>query len=126
MKIACNKTTQVAQPYVPPAHPPTEWEVIEYPFADIPKERPWAYIGGKVIHKVFRTVTKRQLVENLIRLGVEVKFMALIAQLPVAEKLRWESSPTVAENYPFLVAMRAMLMQQLALNDAQFDSIFDT
>jgi hypothetical protein len=124
MKIAYEKTTLVARPYAPPVHPPESWNVIDVPFASLPKQ-PWAYIGGKVIHKVFRTVTKRQLVENLIRLGVEVKFMALLSQLPVAEKLRWEASPTVAENYPFLVAMRAMLMQQLELTDAQFDSIFD-
>jgi hypothetical protein len=71
-----------------------------------------------------RAVTKRELVDKLIDLGVATEFNALLGQLPLEEKLRWEASPSIHPDYPFLVQGRDMILTALGITGEQFDSIF--
>ena len=71
-----------------------------------------------------RAITKRELVDKLIDLGVAAKFNALLGKLPLEEKLRWEASPTIHPEYPFLVDNRAMILTALGITGEQFDNIF--
>jgi hypothetical protein len=71
-----------------------------------------------------RALTKRELVDKLIELGVAAEFNALLGQLPLEEKLRWEASPSIHPEYPFLVQGRDMILTALGITGEQFDSIF--
>lgn len=71
-----------------------------------------------------RSLTKRELVDKLIDLGVAEEFNALLATLPSVEKLRWEASPTISPNYPFIRDNSAMLCAALAISEEQFIGIF--
>jgi hypothetical protein len=71
-----------------------------------------------------RAITKRELVGKLIDLGVATEFNAVLGKLPLEEKLRWEASPTIHPEYPFLVDNRAMILTALGITGEQFDSIF--
>jgi hypothetical protein len=76
--------------------------------------------------KPLRTKTKRELVDKLIELGVAAQFNALLNSpgLPLAEKLRWEASPTIAPDYPFIVENRALILGALNITSEQLDNIF--
>ena len=71
-----------------------------------------------------RAITKRELVDKLIDLGVAAKFNTLLGKLPLEEKLRWEASPTIHPDYQFLVDGRAMILTALGITGEQFDNIF--
>lgn len=128
MKIAITKAPGARQvhPYSEAFHQDTDfWEVREIARSALPAKMPWFLINGQIVHKVWRKVTKRQLVDNLIDLGVQDQFVTLLGMLSPTEKLRWDASPTISEDYTFLVEHRDMLLQVLNINDEQFDSIFD-
>lgn len=78
----------------------------------------------RAIAKATRAITKRELVDGLIELGKAEAFAALIGQLPIAERLRWEASPTVSPDYPFLVEQRQMLIAVLGITGDQLDGLF--
>jgi hypothetical protein len=71
-----------------------------------------------------RAITKRELVDKLIDLGVATEFNALLGKLPLEEKLRWEASPTIHPEYPFLVDGRAMILAVLGITGEQLDNLF--
>ena len=71
-----------------------------------------------------RAITKRELVDKLIDLGVATEFNTLLGKLPLEEKLRWEASPTIHPEYPFLIDGRAMILTALGITGEQFDNIF--
>lgn len=71
-----------------------------------------------------RAITKRELVDSLIELGVAAEFNALLGVLPLEEKLRWEASPTIHPEYPFLVQGRSTILPALGITGEQFDNIF--
>ncbi len=71
-----------------------------------------------------RAITKRELVDKLIDLGVAAEFNALLGKLPLEEKLRWEASPTIHPEYPFLVDGRAMILAALGITGEQLDNLF--
>jgi hypothetical protein len=71
-----------------------------------------------------QAITKRELVDKLIELGVAAEFNALLGQLPLEEKLRWEASPSIHPEYPFLVDGRTMILTALGIAGEQFDNIF--
>jgi hypothetical protein len=71
-----------------------------------------------------KTITKRELVDKLIAMNKATEFNALVAALPLDEKLRWDASPTIAPDYPFIVQGRAMILSALGITGEQFDSIF--
>ena len=73
---------------------------------------------------VFKTLTKRELVDRVIAAGIAAQFNALLGELPLEEKLRWEASPTIAADYPFIVQMRSDILAKLQITEEQFDSIF--
>ena len=74
--------------------------------------------------KALLSKTKRELVDGLIALNKADAFAALIGKLPIAERLRWEASPTISPSYPFLVDNRKMVVSELGITDAQFDALF--
>ena len=93
---------------------------------DAKKERPVAKMkweNGEVVF-VTRSLTKRELVDKLIELGVAVQFNALLGELPLEEKLRWESSPTISPDYPFIRDNRELICNDLGITEAQLDRIF--
>jgi hypothetical protein len=63
-------------------------------------------------------------VDKLIDLGVAAEFNALLGKLPLEEKLRWEASPTIHPEYPFLVDGRAMILAALGITGEQLDNLF--
>jgi hypothetical protein len=63
-------------------------------------------------------------VDKLIAIGKAAEFNALLGTLPLEEKLRWEASPTIAPDYPFIVEKRAVILAKLQITGEQFDSIF--
>lgn len=69
--------------------------------------------------------TKREIVDALIALGAAEKFANLLANLPPAERLRWDTSLVIEKNYPFILENRAMLLTALELSGEQFDAIWD-
>lgn len=71
-----------------------------------------------------RAITKRELVDGLIKLGVAAEFNVLLGKLPLEEKLRWEASPTIHPEYPFLVQERATILTTLGITGEQFDNLF--
>lgn len=71
-----------------------------------------------------RAITKRELVDGLIKLGVAAEFNALLGKLPLEEKLRWEASPTIHPEYSFLVQERATILATLGITGEQFDNLF--
>lgn len=73
---------------------------------------------------VLKTLTKRQLVDKLIELGVAAQFNALLGELPLEEKLRWEASPTIAPDYPFIRDNRVYICTELGITSEQLDNIF--
>ncbi len=64
------------------------------------------------------------LVDKLITLGVAKKFADLLTTLPTEERLRWEASPTISADYPFIVQKRADICAALSITPQQLDSIF--
>lgn len=73
---------------------------------------------------VLKTLTKRELVDKLIAAGVASQFNALLGTLPLEEKLRWDASPTIAPDYPFIRDNREMLCAALGLTSEQLDNLF--
>jgi hypothetical protein len=71
-----------------------------------------------------KTITKRELVDKLIAMNKAAEFNALVAALPLDEKLRWDASPTIAPDYPFIVQGRAMILSALGITGEQLDSVF--
>ncbi len=71
-----------------------------------------------------RSITKRELVDKLISINKTAEFNAMLNALPLAEKLRWEASPTISPEYPFIRANRDDIIAALAITSEQFDSIF--
>jgi hypothetical protein len=71
-----------------------------------------------------RAITKRELVDGLIKLGVAAEFNTLLDKLPLEEKLRWEASPTINPEYPFLVQERATILTALGITGEQLDNLF--
>lgn len=71
-----------------------------------------------------KTITKRELVDKLIEAGIASNFNALLGTLPLEEKLRWESSPTISPDYPFIKNNRDYLCRVLGITGEQLDNIF--
>jgi GR25 family glycosyltransferase involved in LPS biosynthesis len=83
------------------------------------------YISEAVVKpRTLVSKTKRELVDGLIALDKAKAFADLIDKLPIAERLRWEASPTVSPSYPFLVDNRKMVVSSLGITDEQFDKLF--
>lgn len=78
-----------------------------------------------VVAPILKSITKRQLVDDLIELGVAEQFHALLnSSIPLAEKLRWEASATIAPDYSFITENRTMILTVLGITGEQFDGIF--
>lgn len=77
-----------------------------------------------VTPKPLRAITKRELVDKLIEAGIASHFNALLGTLPLEEKLRWESSPTISPDYPFIKNNRDYLCRVLGITGEQLDNIF--
>lgn len=71
-----------------------------------------------------KSLTKRELVDKLIEAGIAEQFSALLANLPPAEKLRWEASPTISPDYPYIRDNRTKLCTLLNITEAQLDALF--
>lgn len=71
-----------------------------------------------------KSLTKRELVDKLIEAGVAAQFNAVLGTLPLEEKLRWEASPTISPDYPFIKNNREMLCAALGITAEQLDNIF--
>lgn len=74
--------------------------------------------------KLPRTLTKRELVDKLIEAGIAAKFNDLLGTLPLEEKLRWEASPTISPDYPYIRDNRATICSKLGITAEQLDNIF--
>ena len=73
---------------------------------------------------VSKSLTKRELVDKLIDLGIASKFNDLLGTLPLEEKLRWEASSIISPDYPFIKNGRAHLCAELGITEEQLDNIF--
>lgn len=73
---------------------------------------------------VLKTLTKRELVDKLIEAGVAAQFNALLGELPLEEKLRWEASPTISPDYPFIKDNREYICSELGITSEQLDNLF--
>lgn len=71
-----------------------------------------------------RSLTKRELVDKLIEAGIAAQFNALLNELPLAEKLRWEASPSISPDYPYIRDNRSTLCAVLGITSEQLDAIF--
>jgi hypothetical protein len=49
----------------------------------------------------------------------------ILDNLPVAEKLRWDTVENISLLHPFIVENKNLLQDQLGLTDKQFNSIFE-
>ena len=74
--------------------------------------------------KPLRALTKCDLVERLIAAGKAEEFNAFLGSLPLAEKLRWETSPTVSPTHPYIAENKPAICQQLEITSEQFDQLF--
>lgn len=81
------------------------------------------YIDKKFVVQT-RSITKRELVDKLIAMNKASEFNLLLNALPLAEKLRWEASPMIAPDYPFIVDERLAIVTALQITEDQLDSIF--
>lgn len=73
---------------------------------------------------VLKTLTKRELVDKLIEAGIAEQFNDLLGTLPLAEKLRWEASPTISPDYPYIRDNREAICAGLGLTSEQLDGLF--
>jgi hypothetical protein len=73
---------------------------------------------------VLKTLTKRELVDKLIEAGIATEFNALLETLPLEEKLRWEASPTISPDYPYIRDNRTTLCAALGITSEQLDNLF--
>jgi hypothetical protein len=81
-------------------------------------------VAPLVAVKTKQEITKRKLVDGLIELGKAEAFAAMIGQLPTPERLRWEASPTVSLDYPFIAENRQMILAALGISDEELDELF--
>jgi len=86
-----------------------------------------AKINGTIIikEKPVTSIKKSVLVENLISIGKAQKLKDILDNLPVAEKLRWDTVENISLLHPFIVENKNLLQDQLGLTDKQFNSIFE-
>jgi hypothetical protein len=71
-----------------------------------------------------RTLTKRELVDRLIAAGIAAQFNTLLNELPLAEKLRWEASPTISPDYPFIKDNDDMICAKLNITTEELYNLF--
>lgn len=81
------------------------------------------YIDKKFVVQT-RSITKRELVDKLIAINKAAEFNAILNALPLDEKLRWEASPTIAPDYPYIAENKAQIIAALQISEEQFNSIF--
>jgi len=86
-----------------------------------------AKINGTIIikEKPVTSIKKSVLVEKLISIGKAQKLKDILDNLPVAEKLRWDTVENISLLHPFIVENKNLLQDQLGLTDKQFNSIFE-
>ena len=89
-----------------------------------------AKINGTIIIKEkpvepVTSIKKSVLVEKLISIGKAQKLKDILDNLPVAEKLRWDTVENISLLHPFIVENKNLLQDQLGLTDTQFNSIFE-
>lgn len=78
----------------------------------------------KPIVKQPKPISKLDLIDKLVALGLEDKFSLFIGNLPTSEKLRWDAAQTISPAYPFIVDNRDLIISSLGISDEQFNSIF--
>lgn len=71
-----------------------------------------------------KTLTKRELVDKLIEAGIAEQFNKLLGTLPLTEKLRWEASPTISPNYPYISQNKNAICSYLGIDLEAFDDLF--
>lgn len=71
-----------------------------------------------------KPIKKSVLVEKLIAIGKAQKLKDILDNLPVSEKLRWDTAENISIQHPFIAENKNLLQDQLGLTDAQFNGIF--
>lgn len=80
-------------------------------------------IDGEIVFQT-RSITKRELVDKLIAINKAAEFNAILNALPLDEKLRWEASPTIAPDYPYIAENKAQIIAALQITEEEFNAIF--
>jgi len=71
-----------------------------------------------------RSLTKRELVDRLIERGLAEGFAAILDSLPLAERLRYDASPTISPEYPYIAENLVSICAALNISEEQFKDIF--
>ena len=74
--------------------------------------------------KPMRSITKNELADRINALGKAAQFLALISNLSPADRLKWDATPTVSPDYPFIKENRATILAVLGINSDQLDNVF--
>lgn len=74
--------------------------------------------------KPLRSITKNELADKINALGKAAPFLALIANLSPADRLKWDATHTVSPDYPFIKDNRATILTVLGITSDQLDNIF--
>lgn len=80
-------------------------------------------INNALVYPI-RSITKRELVDKLIAINKAAEFNAILNALPLDEKLRWEASPTIAPDYPYIAENKAQILAALQITEEELNSIF--
>lgn len=102
--------------------PPNKIEIVRSALRSNPKKI-IKIIDGEIITQT-RSITKRELVDKLIAINKAAEFNSILNALPLDEKLRWEASPTIAPEYPYIAENKAQILTALQITEDQFISIF--
>jgi hypothetical protein len=111
--------------------PPALLDRIKHNIVTAPTlEAAAAQVNGTIIIKEktvdpVTSIKKSVLVEKLIAIGKAQKLKDILDNLPVAEKLRWDTVENISLLHPFIVENKNLLQDQLGLTDKQFNSIFE-
>lgn len=71
-----------------------------------------------------RSLTKRELVDRLIERNLAEGFVAILESLPLAEKLRYDASPKISPEYPYIAENLSAICTALDITEEAFKDIF--
>lgn len=71
-----------------------------------------------------RSLTKRELVDRLIERDLAEGFVTILESLPLAEKLRYDASPTISPEYPYIAENLTEICTALGITEEGFKDIF--
>lgn len=112
--------------------------VVEWNYKSIPENNVSAKTFNSALNKIadllpeavltqtipLRSLTKRELVDRLIERGLAEGFAAILDSLPLAEKLRYDASPTISPEYPYIAENLTAICTTLGITEEAFKDIF--